>query len=374
MYFAAAICKYPCYAFLNIKVAHGISVVMTFTSMSSFIRPLARTVVNAGYGYQSNEQQEVLILRDSVAPTFTSIACNRFIFALRGVYLELNGGSYHSTDVALNNVKFEANHLSTLSRRGRRRDEVSDAAGDIAVTRHDMSTQDIRSDEYTSGDYDDEDDDVEKSPQSPHPEPSLVVPPRNPNERRMVHLGAPLHAHGMNSSTFLSSEGGSSIQVGRTAGQDSEKENSGVIIYNPRNPSAVSSRVGFGSTSIHGPASIKATSLGRRTPPPSMPFPPEMENNLESPHTPADGTEADQSGKGFGGKFGSTWWRKKQSRRSGNFTYGEVDRGDAFAGSQTRTRSKERHPLDHHYEMDTIHSQALHNSDYEYDEEESPGR
>jgi len=100
-----------------------------------------------------------------------------------------------------------------------------------------------------------------------------------------------------------------------------------------------------------------------------MHFQPDMENNLESPHGPAEGSEAE---KGFGGKLGSIWRKKRQTRKSGNFSYGEVERADDLASPQTRSRSKERHPLDHHYEMDTIHSQVIHDSDFEYDEEESP--
>jgi hypothetical protein len=251
--------------------------------------------------------------------------------------------------------------MGTLSRPRRRRDDVSYAAGDIAETRHDMSTQDIRSDGYTSGDYDDEDDDGEKSPQSPSLIPSLVAPLRNQNESRFARLGVPLHAHAMNSSTFLASDAGSSTQA---PCQDSEK--SGTITrainfaHNPRTMSSTNSKSGPGFTNT--------TSLEPRT------FSPEMENNLESQHYPGEETEADQSGKGFGGKFGSIWRRKKQSQKSETFSYGDVDRGNVFSGSQIRRKSKERHPLDHHYEMDTIHSQALNDSNYEYDEEESPER
>ena len=347
------------------------------------------------------------LLRSSVAPTITSIACNRVIFALRGLYMDITVGEGENRTGP--NQHSLSHNVHSISQGGTRRVNASQQKhlgknyeydDEVAITRHDVDTKDLSANTDTPLQYRD------RGPRTRGAEEDLEAH-GTPQGRRVFFPGvrstslvAPFHTHGASSSTAMTST--DSLALGRTSLMDEDgfqdtpttdnyrHARGREIGHAPRGTSKSSIKFATGPGSPFYPSSAPGgagSSIMSRTP--TMVGSPNM--NARPGHTAGAGPvkrslsslsgvirSSTREENGSGGevvedmststtprptqglveKLGSIW-RRKDGKEGSPRSYHEASGPLGEERPRVREKERDRHPLDHHYEMDTIHSELM---------------
>ncbi|PVF95220.1 hypothetical protein CPB86DRAFT_799902 [Serendipita vermifera] len=252
---------------------------------------------------------------------------------------------------------------------------------------------------------------ITKTPTTPN---SNVVANVSLMELRSPKLRPPFHGHNPSSSTVLTSDESANHTLAHVPSLERDGAvsksatawthgTSKSVSRSLRRPGSASSSQGRGAVGFVGPdgsplAVKRSSSFGKpsfsvrarvmtpnRAPIVAKRESGNGEQEVEIPSPPVDATDSTwvepSSPKSFGDKIGSLLWKRKGSLRehsgphspsSGSFAFNAttgrrpsvgVGEGNPLSVinpplKTTGSRMKERHPLDHHYEMDTIHSTA----------------
>ncbi|KAG8812785.1 hypothetical protein FRC19_002332 [Serendipita sp. 401] len=354
---------------------------MAFTVGAAFSKPLARTVVNSG-----------------MAVNLTSIACNRVIFAFRGLYLDFNTDNLRSRPIPppSNRGKSVDDAERSLPDNGVMSTDA-DAYEDeyIAYTRHDMTTRDLG-----SKDEDQSDRASEKVPTLPLPTTLFTFPANGKRPRRSKF---PFHSHHESTSSNFTRD--SSREPGTNESKQARQNRSLSPSFNSQSPLvpipatiAATTPDSIQITKATSPTSLKSMARGVLKSPPMSPISPGFGRVSESSNgeggRPRQGTEKTlfpssppslehvrRTPSSSGTKRHSFWWTCPGSKGSGGADALSIaeragmgnegdwrDGPDAGVGASgtgggrggvmeisSRPRGRERHPLDHQYEMETLY-------------------
>ncbi|KAG8794708.1 hypothetical protein FRC17_008237 [Serendipita sp. 399] len=372
---------------------------MAFTAGCAFSKPLARIVINGG-----------------MALTLTSIACNRVIFAFRGLLTEFNEGqsrsrpnpppSHRGKFVDDTNRTQEENGVFTTD---------AEALDDeyIAYTRHDMTTRELASRDDSQSERT-----TRKVPASPlsmrSDEPSTKQVSWRAEKNRPRRFEFPFRSHQASTSTDLTREsipegGAGTTESGRLARPEMQRPSlpslNSQTPLNPTSPAtdAVTTPTTDSSSRfakpLLSPTSLKSMARSALRSPPTSPSSQVFNMPISESISDGGGAKSHQGSgsvsfstspvsaehvrrtiSSSGTKRHSFWWSRPGSKgsvgadalsiaeragvghdvegRDGLDVVGNAG-DDRMMELTLRPRGRERHPLDHQYEMDTLYPDPI---------------